>query len=316
MLANPQSRADYDAVNEFDKYGSEVSAHLKAGTEAMEHADWARAQTEFIAVLEQQPQLHFARDLLGMAYLNANRPADAMREFTRLVARAGDQRGLSPAQGLRALRAEPVRARARLLSRSAQARSDRHALAGGDGRLPRRAEAVRAGAARARSRHRARRAGRLQRLRLLHAQGADPALARSRRSGGDRARSDLQDPARGRRDAEVRGDAPGVAGVGPVRDEAFGRCQSPLGALQEARSVAQVDGVHVPGAHQAAHRRAAGGVARVAAEARRRVVGGQAQAQRQGGAGAAAAARDRLAARRAQRRLQHAARVGRRAARA
>jgi curved DNA-binding protein CbpA len=86
VLANPQSRADYDAVNQFDQYGAEVSAHLKAGTEAMEQADWPRAQSELIAVLEQQPQLHFARDLLGMAYLNAHRPADAMREFTRLVA--------------------------------------------------------------------------------------------------------------------------------------------------------------------------------------------------------------------------------------
>ncbi|MCU1282199.1 MAG: hypothetical protein JWM53_5745, partial [bacterium] len=85
VLANPQSRADYDAVNEYDRYGAEVSAHLKAGTEAMEHADWPTAQSELIAVLEQQPQLHFARDLLGMAYLNAHRPADAMREFTRLT---------------------------------------------------------------------------------------------------------------------------------------------------------------------------------------------------------------------------------------
>ncbi len=86
VLSNPQSRADYDAVDKFDQYGAELSARLKAGTEAMDHADWPRAQAELIAVLEQQPQLHFARDLLGMAYLNGNRPADAMREFSRLVA--------------------------------------------------------------------------------------------------------------------------------------------------------------------------------------------------------------------------------------
>jgi curved DNA-binding protein CbpA len=85
VLSNPQSRADYDAVNQYDQYGAEVSTHLKAGTEAMETSDWGRAQSELIAVLEQQPQLHFARDLLGMAYLNAHKPADAMREFTRLV---------------------------------------------------------------------------------------------------------------------------------------------------------------------------------------------------------------------------------------
>src|SRR5690242_14236952 len=86
VLSNPQSRADYDAVAEFDRYGADIAARLKAGTEAMEHGDWERAQSELIAVLEQQPQLHFARDLLGMAYLNAHRPADAMREFTRLTA--------------------------------------------------------------------------------------------------------------------------------------------------------------------------------------------------------------------------------------
>lgn len=85
VLANPQSRADYDAVNEYDKYGAEISTRLKAATEAMECADWPRAQSELVAVLEQQPQLHFARDLLGMAYLNAHRPSDAMREFDRLV---------------------------------------------------------------------------------------------------------------------------------------------------------------------------------------------------------------------------------------
>jgi len=85
VLSNPSSRADYDAVNQYDQYGADLSARLKAGTEAMDNADWSRAANEFIAVLEQQPQLHFARDLLGMAYLNAHKPADAMREFTRLT---------------------------------------------------------------------------------------------------------------------------------------------------------------------------------------------------------------------------------------
>ena len=42
---------------------------------------------------------------------------------------------------------------------------------------------------------------------------------------------------------------------------------------KQARSVAQVDGVHVPRAHQAAHRGAAGGVARLARQARHRVGG-------------------------------------------
>jgi tetratricopeptide (TPR) repeat protein len=85
VLSNPQSRADYDAVNRYDQYGAATAARLQAATAAMDIADWSHAQVELIAVLEQEPQLHFARDLLGMAYLNAHRPADAMREFVRLV---------------------------------------------------------------------------------------------------------------------------------------------------------------------------------------------------------------------------------------
>src|ERR1700748_2439305 len=45
VLSNPQSRADYDAVNSYDQYGAEVSARLKAGTEGVESSDWRRRTT-------------------------------------------------------------------------------------------------------------------------------------------------------------------------------------------------------------------------------------------------------------------------------
>jgi len=85
VLSDRHSRADYDAVDQYDQFGAAISARLKSATEAMDCADWARAQVELAAVLHEQPQLCFARDLLGMAYLNAHRPVDAMREFERLV---------------------------------------------------------------------------------------------------------------------------------------------------------------------------------------------------------------------------------------
>jgi curved DNA-binding protein CbpA len=85
VLSNPRSRADYDAVREVDRFGDATTARLRSANEAMESADWPRAQRELDALLAEQPQLGFARDLLGMAYLNAHRPADALREFSRLV---------------------------------------------------------------------------------------------------------------------------------------------------------------------------------------------------------------------------------------
>lgn len=85
ILSNPESRAEYDAVPQYDAHGAHVAAKLQAATEAIDGGDWPRAQAELTAVLDEKPDLHFARDLLGMAFLNAHRPADAMREFARLT---------------------------------------------------------------------------------------------------------------------------------------------------------------------------------------------------------------------------------------
>ena len=86
VLSNPVSRKDYDSVDQYDQYGEEVSARLKAGMEAMDSGDFRTAQREFTYVLSLQPQLHFARDLLGMAYLNNQQPAEALSQFDALVA--------------------------------------------------------------------------------------------------------------------------------------------------------------------------------------------------------------------------------------
>ncbi|HEX4458907.1 MAG TPA: DnaJ domain-containing protein, partial [Polyangia bacterium] len=88
ILSNPESRAEYDAVPQYDARDSHahLADKLQAATDAIDNGDWPRAQAELTAVLDEKPDLHFARDLLGMAFLNAHRPADAMREFARLTA--------------------------------------------------------------------------------------------------------------------------------------------------------------------------------------------------------------------------------------
>jgi curved DNA-binding protein CbpA len=85
VLSNPTSRKDYDAIDQYDQYGAEISSRLKEGVEAMEAGDFKTAQRKFIELLKEQPQLHFARDLLGMAYLNADMAKEALQQFDYLV---------------------------------------------------------------------------------------------------------------------------------------------------------------------------------------------------------------------------------------
>src|SRR3954468_19080483 len=51
VLSNPVSRKDYDSVDEYDKYGEQISARLKVGMEAMDRGDYRAAQKEFVEVL-------------------------------------------------------------------------------------------------------------------------------------------------------------------------------------------------------------------------------------------------------------------------
>jgi curved DNA-binding protein CbpA len=82
ILSNSVSRKDYDGLTQ---WGDEIGARMKAGSAAMERADYKAAQAEFKHVLVLQPQLAFARDLLGMAYLNANQAREALVQFDLLV---------------------------------------------------------------------------------------------------------------------------------------------------------------------------------------------------------------------------------------
>jgi tetratricopeptide (TPR) repeat protein len=54
--------------------------------DAMDQSDWKTAQRNFHEVLRLQPNLYFARDLLGMSFLNADQPVDALAQFEALIA--------------------------------------------------------------------------------------------------------------------------------------------------------------------------------------------------------------------------------------
>jgi len=90
VLSNPQSRKDYDSVDQYAQYGAEVQAAMQAGMDAMDQSDWKTAQRCFHEVLRLQPNLYFARDLLGMAFLNNDQPVDALAQFEALIAAQPD----------------------------------------------------------------------------------------------------------------------------------------------------------------------------------------------------------------------------------
>jgi tetratricopeptide (TPR) repeat protein len=90
VLSNATSRKDYDAINQYDQYGEAVSMRMKEGMNAMDQGDWRTAQVCFRDVLDMQPALHFARDLLGMAHLNNQEPMKALEQFDAVVAAQPD----------------------------------------------------------------------------------------------------------------------------------------------------------------------------------------------------------------------------------
>lgn len=86
VLSNQDSRRDYDNLTQ---YGDEIGGHLRAGMEAMDRGDLQQAQQEFQRVLALRPELHHARDLLGISYLNNNQAREALEQFNLLVAAEG-----------------------------------------------------------------------------------------------------------------------------------------------------------------------------------------------------------------------------------
>jgi tetratricopeptide (TPR) repeat protein len=86
VLSSPTARKEYD---EYHQYGEEIGQHLRSGMEAMERGDLRFAQAEFKFVLMLQPELHVARDMLGMAYLNNGQGREALAQFDAIVSTGG-----------------------------------------------------------------------------------------------------------------------------------------------------------------------------------------------------------------------------------
>lgn len=84
VLSSPDSRRQYDSVGQF-AVGDEVGQEIKVAMQAMEEERYVDAQVQFAKLINKRPDLHFARDLLGMAYLH-NKEAPAAQEiFDELV---------------------------------------------------------------------------------------------------------------------------------------------------------------------------------------------------------------------------------------
>ncbi len=85
VLSNPESRKQYDQVADHDSYTSE---QIRLATAALEAGKHTEAQAILARLLNQRPELDFARDLLGMSYLHAKQPDAALEIFEELVVKA------------------------------------------------------------------------------------------------------------------------------------------------------------------------------------------------------------------------------------
>jgi curved DNA-binding protein CbpA len=85
VLSRSESRREYDAFGVMQRQRAEVDAALSAGQEAMQAREWKRACTHYEEVLRLAPDLHFARDLYGMALLHGGLGDKALEQFDALV---------------------------------------------------------------------------------------------------------------------------------------------------------------------------------------------------------------------------------------
>ncbi len=81
-LGNPKSRAEYDALSE---YQVEIDELLNSGRFALEEEDFTKAIIEFKKILVIEPSLSFARNLLGLALLHDSQYDAAIQQFEKLI---------------------------------------------------------------------------------------------------------------------------------------------------------------------------------------------------------------------------------------
>ncbi|MEW6432598.1 MAG: DnaJ domain-containing protein [Myxococcota bacterium] len=90
VLSDAEARRDYDSIGQYDSHGEHVGEQIRLATEAIEQQRYEDAQQILIALVKDKPELAFARDLLGMAYLHDQKPEQALAIFTDLVSRHPD----------------------------------------------------------------------------------------------------------------------------------------------------------------------------------------------------------------------------------
>ncbi len=82
VLSDAESRKQYDAMGGL---GGAADEQVQLALKAMDETRYADAQVLLAKLLNQRPELHFARDMLGMAYLHDKKPEVAQEVFDELV---------------------------------------------------------------------------------------------------------------------------------------------------------------------------------------------------------------------------------------
>ncbi len=85
VLSDASSRREYDSIGQYDQHGEGVSEEIRQALDAIEQQRYADARLILSKLLNKSPDLHFARDLLGMAYLHDKKPQQALEIFDDLL---------------------------------------------------------------------------------------------------------------------------------------------------------------------------------------------------------------------------------------
>ncbi|MBL8950286.1 MAG: DnaJ domain-containing protein [Myxococcaceae bacterium] len=83
VLSNPDARKEYDTMGTQDD--GHAAEQVRLATEAIEGGRYPEAQQILARLLNEKPELDFARDLLGMAFLHGKQADAALEIFEELV---------------------------------------------------------------------------------------------------------------------------------------------------------------------------------------------------------------------------------------
>jgi len=67
VLSDAEARREYDSIGQYDAHGEHVGEQIRLATQAIEEQRYADAQVILARLVNEKPDLAFAKDLLGMA---------------------------------------------------------------------------------------------------------------------------------------------------------------------------------------------------------------------------------------------------------